>query len=92
MLKVCKLGVSENCEREMNVGCNDNCDYFQSRAKLSEIKEFTTKELVDELRKREGVQAIDVKPYHPYFISVDEDFEDVEIDETGPAIILVVRD
>lgn len=59
---------------------------------MKTIKELITKELIEELKRREGVKVIDVKPYHPYYISVDEDFEDVEVDETGPAIVLVVID
>ena len=57
-----------------------------------ELNEFSTKELVEELRKREGVKSMNVTPYNSYFVFVDDDFEDIEVDETGPAIILIVTD
>lgn len=45
------------------------------------IKEFSTKELVEELRRREGVEATIAEPY-----------QDVEVKVNGPAIVLVVID
>ncbi len=41
----------------------------------------STKDLVEELRRREGVKATIAEPY-----------EDVEIKVNGPAIVLVVTD
>jgi hypothetical protein len=47
-----------------------------------------TYELVEELRKREGVLIKEVAPYEPYGITVGENTET----EKGPAIILTVID
>lgn len=45
------------------------------------LKEFKTCELVEELKKREGVEAHWAEPY-----------EDFEIKVNGPAVVLVVID
>ena len=45
------------------------------------IKEFSTKELVEELKEREGVNTIIAEPY-----------EKKTVDLEGPAIVLVVTD
>lgn len=45
------------------------------------ITSFSTKELVEELQKREGVETSFAKPY-----------EDVSVSVNGPAILLVVTD
>lgn len=45
------------------------------------ITNFSTKELVEELQKREGVETFFAKPY-----------EDVPVSVNGPAILLVVID
>lgn len=81
----CKINKIDNCQD----GC-DECEHFVDT--IRSIGNFTTKELIEELRKRENVNYIDVKPNNSYYISVDEDFEDIEIDEVGPATILVVID
>jgi hypothetical protein len=55
----------------------------------------TTKELVDELAKREGVTEHTCAPHQPYSIWISIDFEGRSPDtirETGPARILVVID
>ncbi len=82
-----KINKIDNCSKEIIDGC-EICKHYINIEKS--INNFTTNELVEELRKREGVRPIDVKPYNSYYISVDEDFEDVEVDETGSAIILIV--
>jgi hypothetical protein len=46
-----------------------------------EIKDFKTCELVEELKKREGVEAHWAEPYKDFEISVN-----------GPAVVLVVID
>lgn len=46
-----------------------------------ELKDVATKDLVDELKKREGVETAIAEPY-----------QDKAIEVTGPAIILVVMD
>ena len=43
--------------------------------------DITTKELVEELSKREGVKKIIAEPY-----------QDVEVKVNGPAIVLVIED
>ena len=45
------------------------------------LKEFSTKELTDELKEREGVNTIIAEPYEKKVV----DFE-------GPAIVLIVTD
>ncbi len=45
------------------------------------IKDFKTCELVEELKKREGVEAHWAEPY-----------KDLTVDVNGPAIVLVVTD
>lgn len=45
------------------------------------IKEFSTKELVDELKEREGVNTITAEPYEKKIVDLE-----------GPAIVLVVTD
>lgn len=45
------------------------------------IKDFKTCELVEELKKREGIEAHWAEPY-----------EDLTVDVNGPAIVLVVTD
>ena len=44
--------------------------------------------LVEELRKREGVDSVNVEPYEPYSITVGNK----KATEQGPAIILTVID
>lgn len=53
-----------------------------------ELSKISTKELVEELSKREGVDKIIVEPYQEYKIIVDGN----EIFDTGTAIILRVWD
>ncbi len=45
------------------------------------LKKITTKDLVEELQTREGVETTIAKPY-----------EDAEVKVNGPAIVLVVTD
>lgn len=46
-----------------------------------DLERYTTKELVEELMTREGVEQKTVEPYEDYKVSVN-----------GPAIVLVVID
>ncbi len=85
----CKIDKIDNCQKEVIDGCETCNNYIDT---MRSIYNFTNKELVEELRKREGVKSIDVKPHNSYYISVDEDLKDIELDETGPAIILIVTD
>lgn len=48
---------------------------------LKQNKRFSTKQLVEELKKREGIDTIIVEPYEKKNISVD-----------GSAIVLIVTD
>ena len=48
---------------------------------MASLDNVSTKDLVEELRRREGVEATIAEPY-----------EDVEIKVNGPAIVLVVTD
>ena len=56
-------------------------------------KLYSTKELIAELRKRQGVKTIEVKgKLEEYFISTSE-MDDLEaIEENGPATILIIKD
>ncbi len=62
--------------------------------KLSSISDYSTKELVNELSKREGVEQMKVAPHKDYLINVDENFEGEKdgCEGTGSAIILIVTD
>ena len=53
-----------------------------------DLSTVPTCELVEELRKREGVFTKDVEPYEPYSITVGNK----KASEQGPAIILTVID
>ena len=53
-----------------------------------DLSAVSTCELVEELRKREGVDSVNVEPYEPYSITVGEKTET----EKGPAVLLVVID
>lgn len=46
-----------------------------------DIKNISTRDLVEELKTREGVRTIEVDPYSPYSVG-----------GTGPVIVLVVED
>lgn len=52
------------------------------------LSDFSTKELVEELSKREAVEKITAEPYQKYkFVVEDEDFSG-----SGPVVILKVFD
>lgn len=53
-----------------------------------DLSTVPTCELVEELRKREGVDSVNVEPYEPYSITVGNK----KATEQGPAIILTVID
>ncbi|MFA5451649.1 MAG: BC1881 family protein [Dehalococcoidales bacterium] len=58
------------------------------------LQTIPTSKLIEELRAREGVEAIDVCPYVPYELHVKADGDDPAIyrRDTGPAVLLVVTD
>lgn len=53
-----------------------------------DLSNFSTKELVEELSKREAVEKITVEPYEQYSITVEEQKANVE----GPVVILRIWD
>lgn len=53
-----------------------------------DLKNVSTKELVEELAKREAVEKIPVGPYEDYSITVG----DREIIDSGPIVILKIWD
>lgn len=53
-----------------------------------DLSTVPTCELVGELRKREGVDSVNVEPYEPYSITVGNK----KTTEQGPAVLLVVID
>lgn len=52
------------------------------------LTDFSTKELVEELSKREAVEKITAEPYEKYSITVGEQ----KINDEGPAVILRIWD
>jgi ribose 5-phosphate isomerase len=56
-----------------------------------DLKTISTKELTEELAKREGVQELKVTPYTPLEVTIDGKSTDLDID-SGPAIVLVIYD
>ena len=52
---------------------------------MKSITDYTTKELQEELSKREGVQSIMIEPYQPYRIITPYN----TIDDTGSAIVTI---
>ena len=53
-----------------------------------DLSKVSTRELVEELQKREAVESVAVAPYEEYRITVGG----LEIADTGPAVILRVWD
>ena len=53
-----------------------------------DLSQYSTRELVAELQKREAVESVAAAPYEKYRITVGER----EIADTGPAIILRIWD
>ena len=54
----------------------------------SSLKNFSTKQLIEELRTREGVKDFVIPPYERYQI-----INDITIaEDIGPAVILIVID
>lgn len=48
---------------------------------MDELKNYSTKELVEELSNREGVERTDIKPYELRGTDVE-----------GPAVVLIIMD
>lgn len=53
-----------------------------------DLSKVSTQELVEELRKREAVEVVQILPYQEYRITVG----DREIRDSGPALLLRVWD
>lgn len=53
-----------------------------------DLKNVSTKELAEELSKREAVEMITVEPYEEYSITAGEH----KINEAGPVVILRIWD
>ena len=56
---------------------------------MTDLTDIKTKDLVEELKKREGVDVYTIEPYREFKL---ETADDVLIRQTGPVIILVVSD
>ena len=52
------------------------------------LKDVSTKELVEELAKREAVELLSVEPYEPYSITANGQ----TISDGGPVVILRIWD
>jgi len=101
-MKQCGKNRSDNCQVEVICGCDD-CDNFiaHSRNIIEELKHqtmernivrYSTPELVAELRKRSEVRAIDVDGfYEEFFITTSKEMDEDEIEESCPAIILIIK-
>jgi hypothetical protein len=58
---------------------------------MEELKNVSTRDLAEELRKREAVKEITAEPYQAFEVSVDGNrVEGIPV--SGPAVILVVWD
>jgi len=53
------------------------------------LKDIPTRDLLEELKNREGVQTVEVDPYDEYAVEVEFD---VDIRGNGPAVICIVTD
>ena len=53
-----------------------------------DLSKLSTRELAEELEKREAVEKVIVEPYQNYKIIVG----DIEISDNGPAVILQILD
>ena len=53
-----------------------------------ELKDVSTKKLVKELAKREGVELLSVEPYEPYSITAGGQ----TVSDSGPVVILRIWD
>ena len=53
------------------------------------LKSVSTRDLVEELKTREGVETVEVDPYDEYAVEVEID---TDHRGTGPAIIMIVTD
>lgn len=56
---------------------------------MADLKNISTKDLVNELKKREGVDSIQAEPYKGYEIHIEQN---PPIKAQGPATILNVID
>lgn len=59
------------------------------------LKSISTKYLVEELTKREGVREMQAFPHKGYRVECQDDTNNIQgigIEGTGPAIILIVED
>lgn len=54
-----------------------------------ELKDYTTKELTEELIKREGIATAYIDPHEPFAVYIDGK---ARIQETGPAILTINQD
>ncbi len=55
------------------------------------MEEFTTEQLVEELKKREAVQHIFTEPYKRIELFIGDKKQDLQINE-GPVNILIIWD
>jgi hypothetical protein len=62
-------------------GCRLGAFCIERNEGMKSLKDFTTKELVEELTKREGVDKTTAAPYEEKIIEV-----------SGPAVVLTVID
>ena len=66
----------------------DAADRDAARRKAPNLSDIPTRDLVFELRKREGVEEIIAEPYEPYRVCTKRK----QVRDEGPAILLVVTD
>ena len=79
-----------NANRYRNKACMEMVkkSSFERIEKTMDLKNVSTKKLVDELASREAVERITVEPYEEYSITVG----DQKISDSGPVVILRIWD
>lgn len=79
-----------NANRHRNKACMEMVkkSSFERIEKTMDLKNVSTKKLVEELASREAVERITVEPYEEYSITVG----DQKISDSGPVVILRIWD
>ena len=73
---------------KLNTGIAASGGERKERRLLMDLSKASTRELVEELSKREAVETISVKPYEKYVIEADGK----KTEDEGPVVILKIWD
>jgi hypothetical protein len=103
-MSYCKENKRDMCQAEVIVGCKacdslvegpiNIMDELKHQTSIKNIVRYSTSELVNELRKRKEVRALDITGfYDEFFITTSKStvMDEDEIEESGPAIILIIK-